>query len=74
MMEGVACGDDYFYSSHPGEYAVFIRDLPNSLAPLKWLYKEIPAQEHAGMTKGLACGDDEVTNLSDAAESSVGLI
>tara|TARA_B100000678_G_scaffold77328_1_gene63746 strand:+ start:296 stop:502 length:207 start_codon:yes stop_codon:yes gene_type:complete len=66
MMEGVACGDDYFYSSHPGEYAVFIRDLPNSLAPLKWLYKEIPAQEHAGMTEGAhagmtkeeACGDD----------------
>ena len=74
MTEGVACGDDDFYSSHPGEYAVFIRDLPISLASLKWLYKEIPAQEHEGMTEGVACGDDEVTNLSDAVGSSVGLI
>jgi|AACY02.17.fsa_nt_gi hypothetical protein len=36
------------------------RDLPNSLAPLKWPFKEIPAQEHAGMTEGLACADDGV--------------
>ena len=72
MTEGLACGDDggggirgmtifipvipasKIQSSRPSS-----RDLPNSLAPLKWPFKEIPAQEHAGMTRGLACGDDE---------------
>ena len=44
---------------HPGEYAVFIRDLPNSLASLKWPFKEIPAQEHAGMTKLVHVGMTE---------------
>ncbi len=39
-------------SRHTGRYEVSIRYLPNSLASLKWPFKEIPAQEHAGMTKG----------------------
>ena len=69
MTKGLACGDDgvvacvyaymrIFYSVIPANKIQssrpLSRDLPNSLAPLKWLCKEIPAQEHAGMTEGVA--------------------
>ncbi len=51
MTKVLACGHDYSQSRHTGRYEVSIRYLPNSLAPFKWPFTEIPAQEHAGMTK-----------------------
>tara|TARA_Y100001963_G_scaffold146511_1_gene221573 strand:+ start:594 stop:881 length:288 start_codon:yes stop_codon:yes gene_type:complete len=49
----------FLSSRHTGRYKVSIRYPLNRLAPLEQPFEGIPAQEHAGMTKVMACGDDE---------------